>query len=454
MFINIPTLRNAAIVAFSVFTFALQEGGRDSVVLKSGGSVDGWIVQESDGLIVLELSPGARIEVNKSDVASVHRATVRPESSPSASRPALKPELLEEWWTLRDSRGDFVGTRQVLRRPSADLPGGVQLEEMIDLQDFGKATVRIWRTEIVDSAGRPVQCQYRETWAGGSASVHANVNNGMLEVETIDPEGRLRTTVPFPAEATFPLLFMERARASKLRPGESFRAEVYDPFTRSPAVRVARGAATGPIAFSNESPSYYNCFVIERAGIASAHWVNSNGTLARVELNGPDLVATRCSREETHVARANAAEASFVARDRSGRIKLLIPGSDWKPGTSVADAVSLERNDGGARVIAFAFDLDRDTTASGAVSLFERRLRVTFDRYERIGGFDAAEIHQLPAHRFEFRYETARGLQDGIAIIVARDGRASALMLTYDKNDRARAEREFERVISRADLGY
>src|SRR5262245_54617016 len=110
----------AGLYLFFLASPLFQDGGaastgKDAVILRSGGFVDGVIVSESDTTIVVEIAPGARIEVSRGDIAEVKRVARKPTEEPAASRPitVAPTHNSESWYLIRNAHGQTVGVREL-----------------------------------------------------------------------------------------------------------------------------------------------------------------------------------------------------------------------------------------------------------------------------------------------------------------------------------------------------
>lgn len=435
-----------------------QEPGsdlKDSVLLRSGGFVDGTILDENETVIVVEMAPGARVEVAKSDVASVRRAPRRPPAA-TASRPAAAPpaiELEDRWYLVRNALGEVVGTRRLRVAPDPAAAGNLRFEETLSLRDEEGKRVRIQRIETADRELKPRECHYREISEGTSSTVEASLQGDALVIETLDDDGRSRTEVPGIGKVTFPLLFRESLRRAPPGGGESVSREVYDPLARTIVRRAARGERPRRLAQGDEEGRTHEVFVVSARGVESVVWHHGR-EIEREELNGPDLVAIPCTEEDASKAETEAPRSPWSARDGSGRIALVLPGPDWRFERTTADALALTRKDGRGSAVACALDLEPDVTAAGAALLLERRLSKSLARYERTGGFEECVVSGLPAARFEFRCDGEGGSKSGVAVAVRGKGSGAACVLTCEPVERTSIAREFDRLLNRAELRF
>ncbi len=423
----------------------------DRVVLRSGGVVEGLVVSEEGGKVVVELAPGARIELTSADVESVTRAP-RPEGA-DLRAPAAVGKQGDTWAMVHDASGEFLGTRHLLLGPDPRDPGHLRIEETLLLQGAEGDAVRIHRIEIADLGLRPIECQYREVWSDGSITVRAVVEPEGLAVETIDDRGRRHEVVPFAVGTTFPLLLAERARRSPPGPGSEIACEVFDPFARTLVRRVIRGEGSQRIAIGTGSATPHRVFVTVARSIASTTWITDGGEIARAELNGADLVATRCTAAEAELAGGLASGAAF-ARDASGRVRIAVPGSHWRVGRTAAEAVSMERTDGSAEIVGFPLAAEKEATVAACALLLERRLRSTLSSFERDGAFQDRAVGSLPATRLRFQCFADGRVRAGLAVAVRGSEGSWGFVATFEPGDRDRAERELERVLQRADLRF
>ncbi|MFN0205683.1 MAG: hypothetical protein ACKVS6_05160 [Planctomycetota bacterium] len=450
--------------AFVAASFVPQDppapSDRDSVVLKSGGVVDGWIVEENDSIVNIEISPGARIELSKPDIAKITRAP-RPQRNAGVTNTASAParpnqnfEFHESWWILQNARGEYVGSRHYTSGADTRDPSLLRLEETLEIRDDGGERVRVSRIEWADAAGRPRECYYSEVFDGGASHVTAKVKDSTLEVGSVDASGSAKETLQFPENATFPLLFMRSIANGEMKDKKTVHTEVYDPFIRTFILKTAGDAGTQSLAIGNQSPVHYQVYTIANRGIESRVWLGRFGEIVRYELNGPDLAGVRATSEELNLAKNQISDSTWIARDTSGKIKVLLPGADWRVDRAAVDAVSFEKKDGTAQAVASSFILESDATTSSAAHDLERRLRSTLEKYKRSGSFDFAQIGKHHSTRFEFEFASARGLRSGIAVATKVKGRAFAIVLTFDSNYRKQIDRELDRILNRADVGF
>ena len=198
-----------------------------------------------------------------------------------------------------------------------------------------------------------------------------------------------------------------------------------------------KGTPNQTIAIANETPRSHRVCVAFARGIESLVWFAAPGDVAREELNGPDLVAVRCTPEEAQTTKVERSQEPFTARDASGRIQLLLPTADWKFEKPLAEAVALARKDGCASIVTFILDAEKDVTTTGTALLLERRLSHTLQRYQRNGGYDDTTVGKLPAIRFDFQCQETKGTRSGIAFTIRGPNAAAACVMTFETSERA-----------------
>ncbi|MBL8696291.1 MAG: hypothetical protein JNJ88_19500 [Planctomycetes bacterium] len=427
----------------------------DRVELRSGGVVEGSVVSESEHAVLVEVARGARIEIARKDVVAVHRAP-KAESAPAAesASPAPTPctvPLREHFYWVRNARHERLGTRRVAIGPDPQTPERIRIEETVDLREAGGPSVKITRIEVADSELRPLECQYREVFDGAASTVRAMVGPKGLEVECLDGALRRKELIPFPAGATFPLLAAEAQRRASAAPGESRTWVVFDPFVRTVTSRKIASEPARTLALGGAPPASYRVQIATVRSVESLAWLDAEGFAVQEELNGPDLVAHRCAAGDLETSEPKGASATAVA-DASGRVRFVVANSDWSVERTSGEALSLERCDFSGRLVACAAETEREVTADGAAVSIERRLRGSLELYERTGGFQEMRIGTLPAARFEFRCAEGSKERGGTAVVVKGAEVAWAFVMTFEPSERARAERELERLLQRADL--
>lgn len=427
----------------------------DRVELRSGGVVEGSVVSESEQTVLVEVARGARIEIARKDVVAVHRApkadpAPAPES-PSAAPPTSTVPLREHFYWVRNARHERLGTRRIAIGPDPQVPERIRIEETLELRESNGPSVKITRIEVADSELRPLECQYREVFEGDASTVRATVAAKGLEVECLDGAVRRKELIPFPAGATFPLLASEAQRRASGSPGDSRTWVVFDPFVRTVTSRKITSEPARTLALGSAPPASYRVQIATARSVESLAWLDAEGFAVQEELNGPDLVAHRCAAAELEGLESRGATATTVA-DAAGRVRFLVANSDWSVERTSGEALSLERRDFSGRLVACAAETEREVTSEGAAVSIERRLRGSLELYERVGGFAEMRIGTLPAARFEFRCAEASKERGGTAVVVKGAEVAWAFVMTFEPSERARAERELERLLQRADL--
>ncbi|MBI3818944.1 MAG: hypothetical protein HY286_09670 [Planctomycetes bacterium] len=456
IFHSIPTA--SFLVIISILTIssaaAAQADDRDIVQLKSGGVVDGAIVSETADAVTVEISPGARAEIARSEIASIQRAAKKPESAP-ASRPASSNiPFSETWWIVRGARGETLGTRQCISRRDRERPELSTLEEKIEIKDDDGRGIIINRMEVFDASLNPVESYYHEVFEGGSSTVIAKVADSMLELETIDTAGRAHETLPFRAGMTFPMLFDAKVAAAKLAPGAKMESEVFDPMARNIMKRTVRAELPRSISLENETPTTHDVLVYKSRNRESLCWLSRTGDVARIELNGPELVAVRSTQKLALASRGAALDAGFLARDASGKIRLLLPNADWEVEHIAEDAISLTRRNGVANASVCAATLEDGATLAGVATDFERQLRMTLPEFRRTDAFEDFKIGGMPAMRFSFQFENDSIALRGIGAISIIKGRACRWTFSCKPKEYDQLVQEFERLIQRADVAF
>jgi hypothetical protein len=439
------------------FQDPLQDGtqDRDVVRLQSGGAVDGLIVEDSPNSITVEVGPGARIEIARSDVAEVRRAPRKAAESKPASAPArVNMTNDESWWILQNARGQFAGTRYFSKGRDPRNPLVIQWSEALELRDEDGRAVRVQRREFADANGRPLECNYAEVFDGGSSHVNAIVKGSLLEVECIDSSGRTSESLPLPAKAVFPLMYFDDVRTSAAGSGAAVTREVYDPFLRTFILKTARDGGVQPLSIGNETPVPCRVFVMNFRGVESRIWAGRNGEWLRYEVNGPDLVAVRATEDEARNAASGGSLSTWVARDATGKIKLLLPNAEWNVERVAAEGVTFGRKDGSVRAVASSFDLERDATTATAAHALDRRLKATLEKYKRADGFTPADVGRVPGTKFYFEFNENGKRRVGAAVAARANGQAFALVATFDEGDREKVDRDLDRILNRAEVSF
>lgn len=445
----------AAVVAAILSIASPQSGGdQDSVELKSGGVIDGVIVDESPTWVTVEVSAGARIEVARTDIIHIKRGARKTASAP-ASKPAFDSQRFDEsWWTVSGIRGESIGTLHRLARRDRERPELYNLEEILEFTDDDGKNCIVSRIEMFDSAMNPVECQYREVFEGGSSHVRATVAGAQLEVETMDSVGRSREQMPFPKGTLFPLMFEMRALEARLATGQKFECEVFDPFARNIIKKTVRAEAPRRIATENETPVLHSILIFKNRGTDSVYWIGRNGELARRELNGPDLIATKTTQALAQSARGAATNASWVARDSSGRLRVLLPGVEWEVDRLADGAISVRRKDGIASVAACVMDAEAGATLTSNGVDLERRLKMSLADFKRTGEHELFQIGNVAAAKFRFQYSQDNHDRIGIAVITTIKEKLITLTLSAEPRELERVEADFDRMVTRADVAF
>lgn len=429
---------------------AVFDGEQDCISLKSGGVIDGAIVDENPQSVTVEVSPGARIEVARADIINIRRATKTAAATTKPANPKIN--FQESWWIVRDARGAAVGTRHFLARPDRDRPELYNLEEILELKDDGGANIVISRMETFDAAMAPVECYYREVFEGGSSTVRAVVEGEELAVEYIDSLGRTRDRLTFTKGTVFSLMFEARAAAAKLAPGAQIEGEVFDPFIRNITKRTVRAGEPRLAAKENETPTRRETLVFKNRGVESVYWLSNAHEIDRYELNGPDLFAVRTTRQLAEASLATAAEASWVVRDSTGRLRVLLPNANWKVDRMADDLLSLQRKDGRACVLVCISEGEAGSTLTSSATDLERRLRATLAEFKRSKTHEITKVGHSQGDRFRFQFESEGRVQEGVAVVTLLNNKVCSMTLSCDPKELDGAETEFERLIQRLDV--
>lgn len=425
---------------------------RDILTLHTGGFIDGVLVEEGPESLVIEIAPGARIEVARTDVAQIRRADGNRKTA--ESRPAVRVETGTWWFVLRNASGQDVGVRERRVGPEPGHAGELRFEETVTLFDEDQKTIRVHRIETCDADLQALECHYREMTEGDSAVVTANLRGGKLVVETLDDCGRARFEVANVKGLTFPLLFHERARRMQLKDGQVWESDVFDPFVRTIVRRTARGGSPSPIVLGDGGAIFYDTLVTTARGVESTVWLRGPGDVAREELNGADLVAVRSTEEVARQAITSRRAAPWIASDAYGRVQACLPNEDWRFEAAEADSIALTRKSGASTIVLTVLDVQSEVTAVGAALVLERRLQRTLPRMKRDGDYEEGRLGNHPIVRFEFTCEGEKGSLRGAAVAIRGKRGVGAGVLTGPPDDTKSDRRDFDRLLNRAEFRF
>jgi hypothetical protein len=439
------------VAALLLILLAVAPAGADDVIrFQNGRSVSGRIVEENDRTVTIEIAGSGRLTVPRKDIAEIVRDEAGAEE-PGAGN-AVRSEHFLVWSGKRR-----VGTR-ALRVRERDGGGFVLEEESTFTNEKGEAEVRIRIVETVTEALAPVEIVYRESSEGGQTLLHGVVRDDALDVTVTDPSGRRESKLPLPRGLRFPLAAREFAVRERERLKGAWEVKVFDPreenFFR---YRFESGGKTR-VDWEGEIREV-NVVIRHRASRAPEEiWLDASGGTLSEELNGPELVAVRTSRDRFDALMEGAEVAAspeeervrplFVDRNTGFRIRK--PSLSWtfeskEPGDAEVLSISNLRWFAYVDVFVFPDEPEGGLLSSLAVDM-ERRFSGSSENFEKIsqgflevGGEKAVRIVASSTNNGEELRSWLVGVLHG--------GRTWLLAMACPKAYWKGAEPEFEQIL-------
>lgn len=353
----------------------------DQVELHGGEVLEGRIVTEVGNYLEIEVAKGAMVGFRMAQVAAIRRGA----GALCVERPpSIAPR--DEWFTLHDGTGSAVGSLHGTVTSIED--HGTRISEEWEFAE-GERTFQITVFADADSSLRPRSCYFRERILEDTAIVspvdpmartlrvraerivEARVEGGNLVVQSLSGDGKKERVVPFPADATFPLLARWKASGPAAKP--SFGdVVVFDPAVEDLRTITFGSERTRRIA-TNGIESVVDEVVENGDGGSNATWRDASLGVMRREIAGPSLVAVR---SEPDTARALSSAPTlpkpFVA-EAGGRFGLWLPNPAWRSQPQPIGTVALVCDLHSASITMTVLDhLDDKTPLDAAAAAVER----------------------------------------------------------------------------------
>jgi hypothetical protein len=357
----------------------IDAGARlDEVELQGGEVLHGRIVREVGNYLEIELEPGSIVGFRTTVVAAVRRGA-GPLVTPAA--PAVPAR--DEWFTLYDGAGKAVGWLHSTVRTAGN--GSVHVQEEWDFRS-GPSSFQVTSLEIADAELRPVSCYFRERVQRDRAGaapvdalartsqvleeriVEARVEGQELAVQRLSRDGRAERRLPWPADATFPLL----ARTQRGRDAQALECTVFDAAAEELQTRsfgagrrrtVELGGTTTWVEETVEGGSNGNNVV----------WRDASARVVHREIAGPGLVAVPSDADGARAAAGRYARPAPFVAEPERRFGLWLPNPAWDVVTSVPGTVSLRHGTLDAAIALVLLDhLGEKATLDAAASAVER----------------------------------------------------------------------------------
>lgn len=309
----------------------------DVIELSSGETVEGRIVLELGSYLEIEVMPGAKVGLRKTQIAAIRRGAGGPAPTPAQ---AVIPAS-NRWFTLHDATGQAVGWLH--STVTAAEGGGVKVAEEWEFS-AGTRHFQVTVLETADAQLQPKSCYFRERiceeLVGQVADqpvarrarvvderiVEASVVGGQLQIGRLRREGRDERTLPWTAGSTFPLLFREAARSNSAPVTKT----VFDPASEELATRSFAADRRRQVLVDGKPVQVTE--QQETAGVvANLLWRDASGRVLRREVSGPSLVALPSTPELARgaVARGERLPAA-CAVEASGKFGLWRPNPAWE----------------------------------------------------------------------------------------------------------------------------
>ena len=272
-------------------TAGLSSAG-DTIRFKNGRSLSGRIVAEDGESVTLEIDGGGKLTVPRRDIAEIVRETAGSGGGEAESTGgAVRAEHFLVWSGTRR-----LGTRSLWVRKN-DAGGYVLEEESTFLDAEGKEEVRVRIVETVTAALEPVEILYREIAVGGQTVRHGVVRGGALHLSVSAPGGKRESTLAMPDGVRFPLAAREFAVRERERLKGAWEVKVFDPREENFYLYRFESAGTRRVDWEG-AVTEVSVLVRHRASRAPEEiWIDAAGATLSEELNGPEVVAVRTTRE-------------------------------------------------------------------------------------------------------------------------------------------------------------
>ncbi|HHI78509.1 MAG TPA: hypothetical protein ENK02_00865 [Planctomycetes bacterium] len=262
--------------------------------LKNGNILEGRVLGEAKGRILLRIGPGQTVDLPIERVAE--RRGMLPDKG-SKDRPSAQAVPgRDEWFLLHDAVGRSVGSLHVLLRSQA---GRLHIEELWTLYQ-GKEKVLIHRIEECDANFHPISFQFREvvTQRNGQGFPRERLVRGSIQDETLlleeaDARGRSKRKLVFSAGTQLPLSLKERLRQGGEGSFEGLVFDTSDVVFELRSYECAKGLPLSPRFFGSKSrPHNAPCRRIrwKESGARHSEWVSREGRTLLIEASGVELV--------------------------------------------------------------------------------------------------------------------------------------------------------------------
>ena len=266
-----------------------ERGRLDVVTLKSGGRLEGRILEETPSFLRIRLDEGTVVGFEKKRLSTIARA-----AGPVAGEPvtaALEPR--DQWFVLHDGEGRAVGWLHAT--VTANAKGQIRLGEEWQFHQ-GRETTEVTVLEVANRDLTPQTCFYHErTRLPDQRIVRERVVQGTVEgerliVDTRAAGRRQRHTYPFPVGSTFSLLAIEALRQDPEAAGLGVGHRLFDAASAELVSRLfsthrwRRTKWNGKVVTVRELVTSYGA-------ATNTEWLDASSGTMRREVNGPSLVA-------------------------------------------------------------------------------------------------------------------------------------------------------------------
>lgn len=386
-------------------------GAQDRVVLTTGASMDGSIIEESESSVVIEFQ-GGTARLPRHMIKEIVRGVPDPDQDAQRTLKTLSRFTDHESHHFLYRDGRRVGYRTItLSRDVVDgIPGYRREDRLVFLPAPGAPPeVDVKIVEFADAELRPLAFSHHVTSGASIRTVEGRREDGQMRmVERSGGIQNIRSAL-LRSEAEFPGLMLKRLAAQPVPTGGYIEKVVFDPkqldihterLQRRPDRVAFRGQVKNVVIFSRG-----------RGPDTLATWLDMAGNVVREEIGSPNLISLRVPRKEVE-AYARGEEGVLgddlgleFHSERCG-LRFLRPSLTWEvtPGTPEnMTLLSLLRPSMRATVDVLELTelAPGVTVESVALELFERMERGS--RNLRIDGPVAAQVGDRPGLRFEAR---------------------------------------------------
>ncbi len=387
-----------------------SSGNQDEVILHSGEVLRGRILVERANYLEVEVAPGAKVGLRRSEVREVVHAA----KAESVGAAAETISSRDEWFQLHDGAGRAVGWLHQTMTPGEG-GGGRVLEEW----EFQRDRRFYQITSIAELAadGAPAACYFRERISEellGQADlamarktrireeriVEAKVEGEVLAVTRLTAAGRSSRDIPWPEGASFPLLVRDEEDGAEIR-----HVVVFDPAVEEMQTRSFAAQRQRTVTIDGETRAVTES-VETTFGIDNVTWRDLQGGVLRREVAGPGLVAVRSVAEAAQRAvRIGAQQPPMFLAESGHKMGMWLPNPSWEAQPVGAGSVSLRNEAHGASITATLLDHLGDSatldTAATSVEkwlvLLDPKLVVDSRTYTRVRGRQAVRLAASPA---------------------------------------------------------